>query len=53
MNEEYVGTGMLNSATADRFDPIYLEDQMDLAKLLTSMDPWRRQGCCQDLRDHL
>lgn len=39
MNEEYVGTGMLNSATADRFVPIYLEDQMDLAKLLTSMVP--------------
>lgn len=39
MNEEYVGTGMLNSATADRFVPIYLEDQMDLVKLLTSMVP--------------
>ena len=30
---------MLNSATADRFVPIYLEDQMDLVKLLTSMVP--------------
>ena len=34
-----MGTGMLNSATADRFVPIYLEDQMDLVKLLTSMVP--------------
>lgn len=39
MNEEYVGTGMLNSATADRFVPIYLDNQMDLAKLLTEMVP--------------
>jgi len=39
MNEEYVGTGMLNSATADRFVPVYLEDQMDLGKLLTEMVP--------------
>lgn len=39
MNEEYVGTGMLNSATADRFVPIFLEDQMDLSKLLTEMVP--------------
>lgn len=44
MNEEYVGTGMLNSATADRFVPIYLEDQMDLGKLLKEMVPDADEG---------
>ena len=39
MNEDYVGTGMLNSATADRFVPIFLDDQMDLGKLLKEMVP--------------
>lgn len=39
MNEDYVGTGMLNSATADRFVPIFLKDQMDLGKLLKEMVP--------------
>lgn len=49
MNEEYVGTGVLNAATADRFVPVYLEDQMDLGKLLTEMvpgtDPKVLQAC--------
>ena len=39
MNEDYVGTGMLNSATADRFVPVFLKDQMDLGKLLKEMVP--------------
>lgn len=39
MNEDYVGTGELNSATADRFVPIYMEDQLDLKKLLKEMFP--------------
>lgn len=39
MNEDYVGTGMLNSATADRFIPVMLKDQMDLGKLLMEMVP--------------
>lgn len=39
MNEDYVGTGELNSATADRFVPIYMEDQLDLKQLLKEMFP--------------
>lgn len=39
MNEDYVGTGMLNSATADRFVPVFLKDQLDLGKLLMEMVP--------------
>lgn len=39
MNEDYVGTGELNSATADRFVPLFLDDQMDMTKLLKTMFP--------------
>lgn len=39
MNEAYIGTGELNSATADRFVPVYLADQMSLGALLTEMVP--------------
>lgn len=39
MNEAYIGTGDLNTATADRFVPLYLADQMNLGALLTEMVP--------------
>lgn len=39
MNEGYIGTGELNSATADRFVPLFLTEQLDMAKLLKQVCP--------------
>lgn len=39
MNEAYIGTGELNSALADRFVPLYLEEQINLTTLLEKRVP--------------
>ena len=39
MNEEYVGTSDLNDATADRFVPLFLEQQADIKNLLHQLFP--------------
>lgn len=39
MNVDYVGTGMMNAATADRFVPLFLTDKTDLVALLTDRFP--------------
>ena len=39
MNEEYVGTGELNDATADRFVPLFLDQQANIKALLKDLFP--------------
>lgn len=39
MNENYVGTGEMNPATADRFVPLFLGNQMDLQEMLKERFP--------------
>lgn len=44
MNEEYVGTGELNDATADRFVPLFLDQQANIKALLRDLFPDADEG---------
>ena len=56
MNEAYIGTGEMNAATADRFVPVYLADQMSLGALLSEMVPTAKKedvNVCVTLYDKI